>query len=106
MRVGSRQTDAASALRPYDPSNQCPGALGWVELGRSLGAAQRNFRLASLQIGSVESGIAFPEECCLASIVAGSKWFLILPHTPDSKMILKVLAYAWKVLHKRNPHSS
>ena len=106
MRIGPRQADAAPALRPYDPSKQCPGAMRWVEFGRRLGAAQRNFHLASLQIGSVESGIAFPEESCLASIVAGSKWFLILPHTPDSKMILKVLSYTRKILDNRYPQSS
>ena len=98
--------DAASALCPYDASKECPGVMRWFELGRCLGAAQRNFRLASLQIGSVESGIAFPEECCLARTVARSKWFLILPHTANRKMILKILAYTWKVLNHRYSQSS
>src|SRR5215469_9273982 len=103
--MGSRQTDAAPALRPYDASEQCPGRMRWVESGRCLCAAQRNFHLASLHIGSVKSGITFPEECCLSSIVAGSKWCLILPHTPNSKMILKVLPYTGKMLHNRYPQS-
>src|SRR5215469_9179494 len=105
MRVRSCQTDAAPALRPYDASEQCPGAMRRVEPGSCFCAAQRNFHLASLQIGGLEFGIAFPEECCLSSIVAGSEWCLILPHTPDGKMILKVLSDAWKMLHNRNPQS-
>src|SRR5215467_3489284 len=91
--------DAPAALRPYNASKQCPGLVRRVELGRSLGAAQRDFRLASLKIGCVQSRIAFPEECCLSPVVARSERFLILPHTANSKMILKVLSHTWKVLH-------
>src|SRR5262252_9119891 len=79
--------------------------MRWIELGRSLGAAQRDFRLASLKIGCVQSGIAFPEECRLASIVARGERFLILPHTANSKMILKVVSHTWKVLHNGYPQS-
>ena len=91
--VGSGQANLASAFRAYDTSIQRPRSRGWIELSACLGAAHRTFHLAGLQIRSVKTRIALPEERCLASIVAGSKRFLILLHTPDSKMILKVLSY-------------
>src|SRR5215470_1188391 len=103
--VWSGQTDASAALRPYNASKQCPGPMWRVELGRCLGAAQRHFRLASLKIGCVQSRIAFPEERCLPSIVARGEGLLILPHTANSKMILKVLPHTWKVLDNRNSQS-
>src|SRR6266576_5007215 len=88
--VGSGQANLASASQAYDTCIQRPGSRGWIEPSACLGAAQRTFHQAGLQIRSVKTRIALPEECCLASIVAGSKRFLILPHTPDRKRILKV----------------
>src|SRR4029077_1338835 len=99
--IGSSQTNLAPAFRAYDTCIQRPGSRGWIELSACLGAAQRDFHLAGLQIRSVKSRIALPEERRLASIVAGSKRFLILPHTPDSKMILKVLSHTGKMLDNR-----
>ena len=73
--------------RAYNNVQEAAGGLNLAPV------AQRNFHLAGLQIRSVKIRIALPEVRCLASIVAGNKRFLILPHTPDSKMILKVLSY-------------
>src|SRR5215472_852738 len=101
MRVGAGQMDAASALGPHDTPKQRPTGRRWIELGGRFSAAERNLHLTSLQIGSVESGIAFPEECCLSSVVTRSKWFLILPNTSHREMILKVLPDTWQVLDNR-----
>src|ERR1700740_1260488 len=99
--VGSGQANLTATLRTHDSSIQCPGSRGWIEPGACLGTAQRNFHLAGLQIRSVKSRIALPEECCLGSIVARSEQLLILPDTADTKMILKVLSHTWKMLDDR-----
>src|ERR1700723_766710 len=52
--VGSGQANLASAFRAYDTSIQRPRSRGSIELSACLGAAQRNFHLAGLQIRSVK----------------------------------------------------
>src|SRR5882762_8645588 len=104
--IGSSQTNLAPAFRVYDTCIQRPGSRGWIELSACLGATQRNFHLAGLQIRSVKTRIALPEEGCLTRIVAGSERLLILPDTTNTKMILKVLPYTWKVLHNRYAQAS
>src|SRR5882724_8219437 len=56
--IGSGQPNLALAFRAYDTCIQRPRSRGWIELGACLGAAQRTFHLAGLQIRSVESRIA------------------------------------------------
>src|SRR5580700_8350617 len=68
VRVGSRQTNLTATLRPHDTSIHCPGSRRWIKPGSSLGAADGYFNLTGLQIRSVKTGIALPEERCLSSI--------------------------------------
>src|SRR5262245_40468060 len=105
MRLGSRQTNPASAFGPHDTSQQCPGSCRRIETGGGLGAANGEFSLAGLQIRSVKIRIALPEKRRLASIVAGSKRLSILPDTANPKMILKVPSYTRKLLHNRYPQA-
>src|SRR5258708_267479 len=79
IRVGSRQADLTSAFRPYDTSIQCPRSRRWIELGACLGTADWILALAGLQIRSVKTRIAFPEERCLNSVVAGNEGLLVFP---------------------------
>src|SRR5882757_4296937 len=104
--VGSGQANLPSAFGAYDTSIQRPRSRGWIELCACLGARQRNFHLAGLQIRSVKTRIALPEEGCLASIVAGSERLLILPDTANTKMILKVLPCTWNMLDDRYAQAS
>jgi hypothetical protein len=46
--IGPGQTDTASALRPYDPSQQGPAAVRQAESSGILGARQWKFDLARL----------------------------------------------------------
>ncbi len=101
IRVGSRQADLTSAFRPYDTSIQCPRSRRWIELGACLGTADWILALAGLQIRSVKTRIAFPEERCLNSVVAGNEGLLVFPDTTNTKMILKVLSHPWKMLDNR-----
>src|SRR5580704_17348180 len=101
LRVRSAKLNLTSAFWPHDTSKQGPRSRRWIELGGCLGAADRYFTLACLQIRSVKIRIALPEERRLTSIVARSERLLILPDTANTKMILKVLPYTWKVLENR-----
>src|SRR5262245_46924617 len=101
VRLVSGQTDLATAFWPHDASQQSPGSHGWIEPGGGLETAYGYFSLAGLQIWSVKSGIALPEERRFASIVAGSKRLMILPDTANAKMILKILSYTGKMLDNR-----
>src|ERR1700676_472708 len=56
------QTDMASALRPYDASEQAPTALRQAKFCCILGARQWKLRLASLQVRGVYPRLALPEE--------------------------------------------
>src|SRR5262249_29821933 len=103
---GSRQTDAALALCSYNASEQCPGIQRWIKLGGCFGGAERKFPLASLQVGSIEGGIALPEVGSFGPVVSGSKRLLTLPDTTDSEMVLKVLSHARKVLRDGNSEAS
>src|SRR5258708_39004858 len=98
VRVESRQANLTATFRQYDTSIQCPRSRRWIKLGACLGTADGYFNLAGLQIRSVKTRIALPEERCLSSIVARSERLLILPDTAESGMILKVLSYTWKML--------
>src|SRR5258708_1187858 len=104
--IGSSQTNLAPAFRAYDTCIQRPRTPGSIELTPCLPPTHRNFHLAGLQIRSVKTRIALPEEGCLTRIVAGSERLLILPDTTNTKMILKVLSYTWKVLHNRYAQAS
>src|SRR5207248_6237689 len=101
VRVGSRQANLTATFRPHDTSIHCPGSRRWIKLGACLGTADGYFNLTGLQIRSVKSRIALPEERCLSSIVARSERLLILPDTAESKMILKVLPHTWNMLDDR-----
>src|ERR1700733_9610453 len=101
VRVESRQANLASAFRPYDTSIHRPRSRGRIKPGARFGTADGHFNLAGLQIRSVKTRIALPEERCLSSIVAMSEQLLILPDTADTKMILKVLSHTWKMLDDR-----
>src|SRR6266853_1796990 len=80
---------------------KCPRSRRWIELGACLGTADRYFTQACLQIRSVKTRIALPEERCLTSVVAGSERLLVFPDTANTKMILKVLPHPWKMLDDR-----
>src|SRR6267154_2534709 len=101
VRVGSGQANLTAPLRPHDTSIHCPRSRRWIKLGACLGTADGYFNLAGLQIRSIKTRIALPEERCLSSIVARSEQLLILPDTTDTKMILKVLSHTWKMLDDR-----
>src|ERR1700756_1240540 len=101
VRVGSRQANLTAAFRPHDTSIHCPGGRRWIKPGACLGTTDGYFNLTGLQIRSVKTRIALPEERCLSSIVARSERLLILPDTAKSRMILKVLSHTWKMLDDR-----
>src|SRR4029077_19346733 len=100
-RVGSGQTDPTLTLRSNDTAEHRPGSRRRIESGRGLGAAEGHLSLASLQIGSVETRIAFPEVGCLAPVVSWRERMLVLPDTAYSKVILKIPPHTRKMLHDR-----
>src|SRR3981081_2673250 len=100
-RIGSRQADAASALRPREACEQCPGTCRWTEFGCCLRTAERHFALAGVQIRAIEIRIALPEERRFTHVVAWREWVRIFPNTAKADMVLKVLPDAWQVLPDR-----
>src|SRR5215468_5003822 len=69
-RVWPRQADLSPTLWLYDARQKRPAGFRRVESSCRFGAADDHFRLASLQIGGVESSVAFPKERGFASVVA------------------------------------
>src|SRR3981081_2906935 len=51
--IGSRQADAASALRPREACEQCPGTCRWDELGCCLCTAHRRLTEPGGQIRGI-----------------------------------------------------
>src|SRR5258706_15740539 len=101
MRIGSRQADSASALRPREACKQCPGTGRWAELGCCLCTAHRHLTQAGVQIRRIEIGIALPEERRFTHVVARRERLRIFPNAPKANMVLKVFPNAWKVLRDR-----
>src|SRR6267143_2889984 len=99
MMIGSRQADAASALRPRETCQQCPGTCRWDELGCCLCTAHRRLTEAGVQIRGIEIRIALPEERRFTHVVAWRKRLRILPNTTKANMVLEVFSNAWNVLH-------
>src|SRR5580704_1057013 len=94
-----------SAHRTHDATKHCPRIRRWVEFGCSLSATEHGFSLHSLQIWSVQSRIALPEESCLARIIAWRRRLLIFPDTTNTEVILEVLPRSRKMLQNRDSES-
>src|SRR6202048_1145127 len=87
-RVATGQTKVTSALRMCHGTEQCPPCRRQAKSRRVLLSRLRNFSLASKQIWTIQSRLAFPEEDRLRHCVARWQCLPVFPHTIKGNVVL------------------